>query len=103
MPLQQAFLKELSNLETALKKFKYWGADKPEFDPNDVVTPFGVGTITLYQWLQYIYLPKMRELVEANHPLPKAEISPYAEEVLEKQGATDLLSIIRRLEANPID
>lgn len=96
----QAFLQELLNLETTLKKFKCWGPDEAEFNVSDVSTPFGIGSIHLMPWLQYLYIPKMRTIADSNAPLPVAEVTPYAEQVLVGEPCVaEVLLVLRRLDA----
>ncbi|AWN14617.1 hypothetical protein SALB1_0410 [Salinisphaera sp. LB1] len=35
-------------------------------------TPFCADTLTFTQWLQFIFVPRMRDLIEAGGPLPAA-------------------------------
>ncbi|MCG7545161.1 YqcC family protein [Pseudoalteromonas sp. MM17-2] len=42
--------------------------------------PFCVDTLRFEQWLQFVFIPKMRALIHAKHPLPSAiALTPMAE------------------------
>ncbi|MDB2448876.1 YqcC family protein, partial [bacterium] len=59
--------------------------------------------LTLPQWLQWIYLQRLRALIEANQPLPcGALVTPYAEQYFDQVAnvkAHQLLQIIDRIDA----
>ena len=81
-----------------MRKFKYWQAQSP--DLSLVTNPFGVNQISLAQWLQFIYLPRMRALLHADQGIPVSEILPYAEQVLQQHpGESELLRCIAKLDA----
>ena len=64
-----------------------------------MTNPFGVNQISLAQWLQFIYLPRMKALIMAGQGIPVSEILPYAEQVLRLQpGETELLNCIAKLD-----
>jgi uncharacterized protein YqcC (DUF446 family) len=63
--------------------------------------PFCVDTLGLEQWLQWIFLPHMKQIIEQQQPLPsKSGIYAYAEEVLpgDQSDARHLLVLIKRFD-----
>ncbi|BDX07625.1 YqcC family protein [Planctobacterium marinum] len=87
----------LQELEATLRKFKLWQQNSIAIE--QVTSPFGIGQIQFTEWLQFIYLPKMKSLVGAGVGIPKAEITPYAEEVLPSgEGREALLVCIKKLD-----
>lgn len=43
--------------------------------------PFALDTLSLQQWLQFIYLPKLQMMLDKGLPLPtKVSVAPMAEE-----------------------
>lgn len=99
--MSQSTLQLLSQLEQCLKQTNNWQNTAPSIEQLDSSQPFCIDTLTLPQWLQFIFIPKMRELIELGAPLPqKVEISPYAEEAV-KQLAFDakpLLAVIKTID-----
>lgn len=94
---QLALSNQLQELEATLKKFNLWQYNK--LSVAQVTNPFGVGQISFSQWLQFIYLPKMRLLITSGQTVPVANITPYAEEVLAGHEArTALLRILASLD-----
>jgi uncharacterized protein YqcC (DUF446 family) len=49
--------------------------------------PFGVDTLTLPQWLQFVFLPTIYQMLEEGQPLPqRCGIAPMAEEFYRDSG-----------------
>lgn len=54
--------------------------------------PFCHDTLRFEQWLQFIFLPKMQMLIDANASLPdNCAIAPYAEEYFRQAAGIDRL------------
>ncbi|MBB5212064.1 YqcC family protein [Microbulbifer hydrolyticus] len=95
----------LLELEMELRTLELWDAEPPGPEALASTQPFCVDTLTLPQWLQFVFLPRMSQLVEREHPLPqKCGIAPMAEEYfrgldLPSAGLTrKLIEIDERLE-----
>ena len=71
----------LKQLEQQLKNDRQWATKKPGQDMLASVQPFAIDTLTIAQWLQFIFLPKMNALIDQNQPLPtKMKIAPIIEQ-----------------------
>lgn len=71
----------LFNLEAALRQNQLWESQTPSREALSSQEPFCLDTLSFTQWLQFIFIPKMREILTQKLPLPAAcEISPMAEE-----------------------
>lgn len=71
----------LLELEGELRALELWESEPPAPEALASTQPFCVDTLTLSQWLQFVFLPRMSQMVEAEHPLPeKCGIAPMAEE-----------------------
>ena len=60
--------------------------------------PFACDALSFEQWLQYIFIPKMRQLIELDVPLPASmTLLPMGEQTWQCQLSQyqDLLEIIR--------
>lgn len=88
----------LDALEAELKALDLWQAAAPAADDLASSEPFCHDTLTLPHWLQWIFLPRMRALLEGGHKLPETcDIAPYAREALKNQpGTTRLIVLIKR-------
>jgi uncharacterized protein YqcC (DUF446 family) len=71
----------LIDIESELRRLALWEETRPSADRLASDQPFAMDTLTLPQWLQFIFLPTMYELLESERPLPeKCGIAPMAEE-----------------------
>lgn len=71
----------LIDIEAELRQLRLWDEVPP--DPRALTSsqPFAIDTLTLPQWLQFIFLPTMYRLIDAGAPLPtQCGITPMAEE-----------------------
>ena len=96
--ITKRLLNQLDQLEALLRKFKYWQTQSP--DLSIVTNPFGVNQISLFEWLQFIYLPLMRDIAVLGQGIPSSEIYPYAEQVIsDATGASEILTCIQQLDS----
>lgn len=91
----------LIDLEAELRQLGFWDADPPTAAALASQQPFAVDTLTLPQWLQFIFLPKMYALIETEQPLPgKCGIAPMAEEYFRGRsvGISRLLAALEEVD-----
>jgi uncharacterized protein YqcC (DUF446 family) len=91
----------LDDLESELRTLGFWHDVAPSGKALSSEQPFAVDTLTLPEWLQWIYLQRLRALIEAKGPLPRgAMVKPYAEEALkhEQRSVQSLLLVIDRID-----
>ncbi|MFV0477587.1 MAG: YqcC family protein [Parahaliea sp.] len=73
----------LIDVEARLRQLGLWEALPPPSEALASTEPFAVDTLTLPQWLQFIFLPRLYQLLEQKQPLPeRCAIAPMAEEYL---------------------
>lgn len=92
---------QLFSLEGALRDLNLWAEEAPEPHRLRSTAPFACDLLSFPAWLQFIFLPRMHELVEARLTLPSScSIEPYAQEWLASQGheARELLALLRELD-----
>ncbi len=81
---EEQIIKSLFEIEMALKSLKLWsdGKNRPEDKAFLSQTPFSMDTMEFHQWLEFVLIPRMLELVRNHEPLPlKVNIHPYAQEI----------------------
>jgi len=92
----------LDNLETELRRLNLWSDVPPSPEALASTAPFAIDTLSLPQWLQWIYIQRLRALIEAGKALPcGALVKPYAEQYFDQQRdlpAHHLLHTIDRLD-----
>lgn len=87
----------LRALETELRTQGRWETQAPPAKALTSTQPFAVDTLSFDQWLQWILLPRMNELLVLQLPLPgNSAIAPMAEEVYDTgdPGAARIIMII---------
>ncbi|NBS12028.1 MAG: YqcC family protein [Gammaproteobacteria bacterium] len=92
----------LGSLEQYLRRSGQWSDERPSREALESVVPFCCDHLTLAQWLQFIFIGRLHELLENGDPLPDVcDIAPYAEMVA-TQGEVitpELLELIQALDA----
>ena len=79
----------LIDIECELRRAGFWCAEPPSAAALASVEPFCVDTLDFHQWLQFVFIPRMREMIETRSPLPSAcNISAMAEEAWANQPQT---------------
>ena len=70
----------LNSLELGLRELGLWSDNRPDAESLSSTLPFCYDTLEIEQWLQFIFLGRMRELLEQGDDLPKiCSIYPYIE------------------------
>ena len=70
----------LNALELGLRELGLWSDARPEAEHLSSTMPFCYDTLELEQWLQFIFLGRMREVLEQGDALPEScAIYPYVE------------------------
>jgi len=88
-------------LEKSLREHGVWSDHSPSVEAMMSVEPFSCDTMDLTQWLQWIFIPKMKALIESDASLPSnSNIAAYAEEAFkgESTHCTGVIPVIRRLD-----
>lgn len=87
----------LNQIEAELRQLQLWSPVPPDSAALASTLPFCCDTLPFEQWLQFVFLPRMRALVEGRLPLPtKSGISAMAEEAL-APITTDKVLLIQRI------
>jgi uncharacterized protein YqcC (DUF446 family) len=72
----------LIKLEQLLKDFQLWSDISPSVSAMTSTAPFCCDVMAFEQWLQFIFIPKMTELIVLQQPLPtNMALAPMAEHV----------------------
>ena len=92
----------LIDIEAELRQLNLWDRDPPAPEALASTEPFAFDTLTLPQWLQFIFLPTLYTMLEEQRPLPGAcGIAPMAEEFFRGSGLAtgDLVKVLARIDA----
>jgi uncharacterized protein YqcC (DUF446 family) len=88
-------------LEAEMRRIGLWESAAPPAAALRSTAPFCYDTLAFEQWLQWVLLPRMKELLENDGYWPaRCDIFPLAEQAFaEQETDTDvLLLLIRRLD-----
>jgi len=91
----------LLEVEATLRTSGKWDALQPPEGALLSPEPFCIDTLSFEQWLQWIFLPRMKQILEFKKPLPvKSGIFVYAQEQLPKEypPVGKLLTLIKRFD-----
>lgn len=90
----------LEQLEAVLRQHGHWQLTPPDAQALSSTEPFAIDTLDCHQWLQWIFIPKLGQLIVMRLALPtRFEISPYIEEAMKEQaGVEAILSVTRQLD-----
>ena len=75
-----AIVDDLNSLELGLRELGLWSDERPNAESLSSSLPFCYDTLEIEEWLQFIFLGRMRELLEQDDELPvNCSIYPYIE------------------------
>jgi len=99
--IHQRIVDVLLELEAEMRALDLWEEAKPPARSLASQQPFCVDQLAFEQWLQWIFLPRMKDIIESNRPLPaQSGIYVYAEECLRHHGSrpAHLLVLLKRFD-----
>jgi len=90
----------IDDLEVTMQQLGQWQETPPDEQALLSQQPFAIDTLTPSEWLQWIFIARIRLLITQNQPLPSGfSIAPYFEECWKEQSQlTPLLTIIQKLD-----
>ena len=91
----------LTALEDELRNKGLWQEIKPDQQALDSREPFAIDRLSFVQWLQFIFLEKMSQLVRSSQPLPSSMlVLPMAQEYFKSVPANsvEITDIIGRID-----
>jgi uncharacterized protein YqcC (DUF446 family) len=91
----------LIDIEAQLRQLGLWDRIPPASEALASTEPFCIDTLTLPQWLQFVFLPTLYRMLEEEQPLPeRCAITPMAEEFFRGAGLPleELLTALRRVD-----
>jgi uncharacterized protein YqcC (DUF446 family) len=92
----------LIDIEAQLRQLGLWDRIPPSREALASTEPFCIDTLTLPQWLQFVFLPTLYRMLEDGQALPeRCAITPLAEEYFRGAGlpVEALLAALQRVDA----
>lgn len=70
----------LNRLEAAMRAAGIWSLPCPDDKAFESVEPFALDSMSMAEWLRYIFVPQLRTLLGENRPLPSScSVTPAAQ------------------------
>lgn len=91
----------LLKIRTEMEALELWQSSPPSAQALASTQPFCIDTLHFTEWLQWLLIPRLQEMIRQELSLPQSsQIQPMAEEVFKQmQADTDaLLALINRLD-----
>ena len=97
----EELLDTLHQLEQTLRELEWWDAVPPPEEALNSRAPFCADRMEFRQWLQWLFLPRLRELVSRGGRLPQeCRIAPAGEMAWREEplASRRLLPLLRRID-----
>lgn len=91
----------LEQMQVEMERLALWQATPPTAEQFQSDVPFCMNTMACSQWLQWVYIARLKALIEGGCQLPNgAQVHPYAEEAFKSEGLETkvLLEMIAQLD-----
>ena len=98
---RSAIAAQLIDLEAALRQLDLWSDTPPSQEAMSSEQPFAMDSLEFEEWLQFIFLPTLYEVLGSGSALPeRCAIAPMAEETVGKKTLPTeaLISTLRELD-----
>lgn len=89
-----------NSIEQEMKTSGLWAQNTPKTEDLESDMPFCVDTLSFEQWLQFVFLPKMRAIVgNGQMPPGPAQLYPIGEEAFKQRSeAKQLLELLKNFD-----
>ena len=88
MSVHQQLQTALLELEAAMKAANLWRTPTPDAAAFASQQPFCIDTMSLPQWLRFVFIARLDTLVEQRAPLPAScDVAPAVDAYLIQEGA----------------
>ncbi|WP_249977670.1 YqcC family protein [Vreelandella olivaria] len=101
MSVHQQLQTALLELEASMKAANLWRMPTPEVEAFASQQPFCIDTMSLPQWVRFVFIARLKALIDAKAPLPaKCDVAPAMAAYLqqEKVRASDQVLVVRAVE-----
>ncbi len=88
-------------IEAEMRRIALWEDQRPAAEALQSLMPFCHDRLYFHQWLQWVFLPRMKQVLESGEGMPaSSDIHPLAEYSLAERGdeVAQLLTLIARFD-----
>ena len=90
MPVYNELADLLTHVSAGLQAMGLWQEQPPSAEALASTEPFAVDQLSFNQWLQFIFVPRIQQIIASQSPLPEhCSIAPMAEEFFKQQPNLD--------------
>jgi len=92
----------LSAIEQEMQDIRLWQSQSPSADALASTQPFCVDTLLFSEWVQWLMLPRLQQMLQSHTPLPQnSNMHAMAEEAFKRVNTNTkrLLELIKELDA----
>jgi len=100
--LHQTLLLQLDQIELEMRQIGLWASEPPSSEALASQMPFCYDTMFFHEWLQWIFIPRMRAMILAgNRPSSACVIAPLAQHSFAEMApeTTKLEALIEHFDA----
>ena len=100
----EAVGRKVDEIEAEMRRIGLWQERPPEADRLDFERPFGMDKLAFEEWLQFVFVPRVREIVASGGAFPGAsQVADQAFREWQMHGERDdvdgLLERLREFDA----
>lgn len=90
----------ISKLEQNMREIQLWSSIPPSTQALQSTVPFAYDCLPFEQWLQFVFIPKMSEIISCQSDLPnKLELLPMAEQSFaQDKRAAKVIAVIEQID-----
>ncbi len=89
----------LMDIEQELRAMDLWESEMPSTEALSSSEPFAIDRLSFTQWLQFMFIPKMRVLIDQKSLPSTCAISPMADEFFAQSNqASGLIAHLRAID-----
>jgi uncharacterized protein YqcC (DUF446 family) len=89
----------LIDLEAEMRQRLLWDPVAPDPAALASTQPFCIDTLIFPQWLQFVFLPRMRELLDAGRALPaQCSIAEMGEMYFGAAAGAEVIALLREID-----
>lgn len=90
----------LQQLEAELRACGAWQSQAPDEAALQSSQPFALDTLAPHEWLQWIFVPRLQQMIASGQPLPRGfAITPYFEQAwLEQTQFGTVMTILYQID-----
>jgi len=91
----------LMDISAEMSQLNIWQQSRPSEQALNSLQPFCIDTLDFSQWLQFVFIERLHDMISQQQPLPtQSNVSAMAEEYFKSQvvNSAQLLTLIKQVD-----